>query len=173
MDQKINTEKEKVEYNRFAYKIQKDKTKNKNVFGETDVCWVDWCYHFKVVYRKYGTTIGALFDEIANQCRMNGVCTLSESDLGKEIGMSWHTVNRALKKMLEEKLIFLVDHNITDERVIDGNTKWYIISKERVYELQNEKIPILKSNKTRREFQEKGMDQIKKKKKEDFNDKNG
>jgi len=149
-----------VDYNRFAYKNGSDKKSKKNIFDETGVCWVDYCIHYKVVYKKYGTTIGAIFDEIANQCKMNKVCTLSQKTLAEEIGSSYKTVTRNLKIMLDEGLIEKVDHPVS-KKTTEGNTNWYIISKEKIYDLQNEKIEIKISNKNRIENQKKGIEKIK------------
>lgn len=149
-----------IEYNRHAYKNTSDKKDKKNIFGETGICWVDYCIHYKIVYKKYGTTIGAIFDEIANQCKMNMVCTLSEETLAEEIGSSWRTVSRKLKIMLNEEIIEKVDHPVS-KKTIEGNTNWYVISKEKIYELQNEKIEVKVSNKNRIKDQKKGIEKIK------------
>jgi hypothetical protein len=149
-----------VDYNRYANKNGSDKKSKKNIFDETGVCWVDYCIHYKVVTRKYGTSIGVLFDEIANQCKMNKVCTLSQETLANEIGSSWNKVSRNLKIMLNEGLIEKVDHPVS-KKTIDGNTNWYTISKEKVYELQNEKIEIKVSNKNKIQDQKKGIEKIK------------
>jgi DNA-binding Lrp family transcriptional regulator len=149
-----------VDYNRYANKNGTDKKDKKNVFGETGVCWVDYCIHYKIVYKKYGTTIGAIFDEIANQCNMNTVCTLSQRTLAEEIGSSWRTVLRNLNIMLDEGLIEKVDHPV-NKKTIEGNTSWYIISKEKVYKLQNEKIEIKVSNINKIKDQKKGIEKLK------------
>lgn len=114
-------------------KDQKQKRQNNNI---------KTIPHYKMVHKKYGVEVGSLFDEVANQCDINDICDLSETSLGNELRMSYKRISRSLKTLLEEGLIEKIERGEKNK----FSPNWFKVSKERLYELENEYVEPLMSN---------------------------
>lgn len=153
-----------------------DSKKNQGYFEEGS--GLEYFKLYKDMINQYGIVTSAVFSLIANYSKYSmseekRCCTRSETSIGNELQISWSTVRKSIKILLDDKLIEKIDKGeiSLEERLNSAN--WYRPISKNVYALkEKEKKPNLKANRQRQRYQESGREKIKENKEKRKKDKN-
>ena len=121
---------------------------------------------YKDMVNQYGIVTSAVFSLIANYSKYSmseekRCCTRSETSIGNELQISWSTVRKSIKILLDNKLIQKIDKGemTLEEKLNSAN--WYRPIAKNVYALkEKERKPNLKANHQRQRYQESGREKI-------------
>ena len=142
-----------------------DGKKNQGYFEEGS--GLEYFKLYKDMINQYGVITSAVFSLIANYSKYSmseekRCCTRSETAIGNELQISWATVRKSIKTLLDNKLIEKIDKGEISLEEKLNSANWYRPISKNVYALkEKERKPNLKANRQRQRYQESGREKIK------------
>jgi len=153
-----------------------DNKKNSGYFEEGS--GLEYFKLYKDMVNQYGIVTSAVFSVIANYSKYSmseekRCCTRSETSIGNELQISWSTVRKSIKILLDNELIEKIDKGEISLEEKLNSANWYRPVSKNVYFLkEKERKPSLKANHQRQRYQESGREKIKEKKEKIKKEKN-